>query len=151
MTIKSTRNTTRFTYGKVYNEHYDIGIIDGHYFLNEVNLPITRYFLNNYEKVKDEREANLIRNLEKGRHNNGKKYYKRIKVYAEIYNTIHYDKIIEDFPCLTYDEDICVVLDEEVIKKKKKIKRRKVFFDFETCFRTFKKVDDDGKEKTNVC
>ena len=177
LTIKSTRNANRFTYGKVYNEHYDIGIIDGHYFLNEVNIPITRYFLNNYEKVKDEREANLIRNLEKGRHNNGKKYYKRtkdikfylsayevikwlnknrerylerIKVYAEIYNTIHYDKIIDDFPCLTYDEDICVVLDEEVIKKKKKIKRRKVFFDFETCFRTFKKVDDDGKEKTIV-
>ena len=180
ITLKSTRNTSRKIYGKDYTEHYDIGIIDGHYFFNEKKIPITQYFLKHYETIKDEREANLIHKLENGRHNNGKKYYKRthnkknyksafqvikwlsenkdkylsrIKVYAEIYDTIHYDKIQEDFPCLTYDEDTCVIgLNEpdEEPKEKIKFKSQKIFFDFETCFRTIRKVDEEGQEKTIV-
>ena len=178
--LKTTRNTSRKIYGKDYPEEYEIGIIDGHYFFNEKKIPITRYFLNNYETLKDEREANIIQKLENGRHNNGKKYYKRthnnkyylsaykvikwlsenkdkylcrIKVYAEIYETIHYDKVQDDFPCLTYDEDTCIRgLDEpdDEHKKKMKFNSQKIFFDFETCFRTIKKVDDEGCEKTIV-
>ena len=179
ITLKSTRNTHKKTYGKDYPEEYDIGIIDGHYFLNEKKIPITRYFLTNYETIKDERNANLIRentiNPKTGkryyRRTNVPKHYQssyqvikwlsehkdkylsRIKVYAEIYDTIHYDKVQEDFPCLTYDEDACVNgLDEpdDEPKKKIKFKSQKIFFDFETCFRTIKKVDDEGREKTIV-
>ena len=180
ITLKSTRNTHKKTYGKDYPEEYDIGIIDGHYFLNEKKIPITRYFLTNYETIKDERDANVIRentiNPKTGkryyRRTNVPKHYQssyqvikwlsehkdkyltRIKVYAEIYDTIHYDKIQEDFPCLTYDEDACVggmnIDPDDEPKKKKKFKSQKIFFDFETCFRTIKKVDDEGREKTIV-
>tara|TARA_R110002126_G_scaffold95523_4_gene224391 strand:+ start:95 stop:3511 length:3417 start_codon:yes stop_codon:yes gene_type:complete len=171
-TINTDRNRNKAIYGEEYDEVYNIGVLDQHYFINE-KIPITRFYLNNYEELKDDENATQYFRKENG-------YYKstttrdlwsyevvkflldnkttlldKITSYAEIYKTIHFDKVEQSFKVLKYDEELCVKKfnkKERIEKFKEKAEKQairedifgvkqKVFFDFESCFKEVEEKD----------
>ena len=186
--INQGRNHNKNIYGKEYEETYNLAILDQHYFLNE-KIDISYFYLKNFNELKDIENSKQIYRKQESRHKNGKVYYKRnknaqvwsyevvkfllenkaelldkITSYAEIFKSIHFDKVEKVFDNLNYDEDLCVKLqneeeriEENLEKLEKQMKReelfgvkKKVFFDFESCFKTKIVVNKIGEEKTIV-
>lgn len=130
-------------YGNKENKHYELGLIEEHYFLiKKINM--TSYSYENYDEVKNKKEWNLITDK------NGKKD-KRETRFLSSYDLIN--KLIKDYKFLTpinFNNSIDNIyvddkLDYELIEQKfisseykdkkenpKYVKFHNVFFDFET-------------------
>jgi hypothetical protein len=135
-------------------KHYKLGLLDSHYFAIK-DIEITKYALENYEKIKDIENCNEIfrfHSRDKIYEKDKKRFtnsYHAIKILLDrkdillkkltynnnIINTQFYDKAFE-YDTLEYNELNYQLIDknEEIEKdeKKKEIIPFKIFFDFET-------------------
>lgn len=149
--IKKNDGRTKIVYGSNFENTFNIGLIEEHYFIIEP-INITSYAINNYHKIKDLSNWNLIYK-ERG------KYFKQdsnrtidsfdaITLLIEnkeillqqidftnssISSSQFYDKIEDRITTLEYDEDIgCIPVVCSDLNKETKIKYENVFFDVET-------------------
>lgn len=148
------------TYGKEYEETFNIGSLDGHFFLIE-KTEITRYSLEHYDEVKDMNKCNMIYKFKNGYAIRcASRYidsYDVIKILLAnkdkllrpitmddqlIATTQFYDKVSDEILSLEYDAERSI---RPVVKPKNenfdKPKYKNVFFDFETY-----KKEIDGKQ-----
>jgi hypothetical protein len=145
----NTNNKKQDTYGKDYQETYNIGCLDNHYFIIE-KTNITSYALENYFDLKHFTDFNYIYRKngdcyrrDKSRVidsydvikillNNKDKLIREMTIddINKIGNTPFYDEIKQEIINLEYDEEIC--LHEIKEKKEKEDTFKNVFFDFET-------------------
>lgn len=139
-----------YTYGKEFEETYEIGLIDNHYFIFE-KANITRYALEHYDEVKDHPRANEIFAKE------GSKYkYKTdrcinsmdlfrillehkgtlIEKYSfdELTATPYYKSFNNEITTLEYDETGIIEIENNIKEEIEKNKDNSVniFADFET-------------------
>ena len=163
------RKKQKLIYGRQFKEVYEIGIHEQHYYCNK-KLPFTKYFLDNYQEVKDMEDAHLF-TRKRGKYykkdknreiratyvvdwllKNREQYLENISNYGDIYKSTFYDKVLDEFKNLEYNEDLCVKYIDRHKKKKEEEPKTKIFFDFETCFKTYKreKVVKGKKIKVNV-
>ena len=148
------------TYGKEYEETFNIGSLDGHFFLIE-KTEITRYSLEHYDEVKDMNKCNMIYKFKNGYAIRDALHfldsYDVVKILLEnkdkllrpitmddqlIATTQFYDKVSDVILSLEYDAERSI---RPVVKPKKenfdKPQYKNVFFDFETY-----KKEIDGKQ-----
>lgn len=146
-------NKKRNTYGKQYEEEYNIGLLDDHYFIIE-KVDITSYALQNYFDLYELSNFNYIFN--DSRDKNKSRIidsYDVIKILLKNKNkliremtlddvdkigcTPFYNKVNQEILNLEYNEETCIhsIKDnqyEEEDDEGKKIIYNNVFFDFET-------------------
>ena len=167
---QKTGRTKSEVYGK-YDKEISIGLLEGHYFINN-KITINKYAIENYEEIKDEDKWNEI--AEVTNKDDNKIYKRRIrsmssfltlvemlkckdKLFEKITNNgileTQYYKDEEIFDDLSYDEEQNTR--EIKLKEEKECdKPYKIFFDFETntegshtpylcCFET-----EDGRKRT---
>jgi hypothetical protein len=155
-------------YGKGYENEISLGLIDEHYFLNDITK-YTSYAIENYSKIKHLEDYNYIYKI---REQNGKVYYKKdkkrcinafqaIKLLMEhkdkylkrlttqetqLAHTQFYGQVEESFESLNFSpKNIRPVETENGKKSKKKpVNFTNVFFDFET-------NTNEGKHKPYLC
>jgi len=138
-----------FIYGKKYDEEYNIGLIDEHYFpIYKEKTNYTSYSINNYENIKHLENFNKIFN-DKLQTKNDRfiDSFDLIKLFYEnkdkllepitfnnsnIAQTQFYDKIEQELTTLKYDDNNDCRLIETKEKKKNNKTFDKIFFDFET-------------------
>lgn len=139
-----------FSYGKEYDEVYNIGLLEGHYF-PIVDTKYTSYCINNYDGLKNIENFNNIYRLSDGKikRRNDKfiDSYELITLFIQnkdkllelisfdncnIAYSQFYDKIDETITNLNYDADECCRLVVEDKKTKKEVEYSNIFFDFET-------------------
>lgn len=155
LTYNKNNTNQTINYGKS-KEVYNLGLIEGHFFIND-EIKITEFFIKNYKLLKDEKEPETIYRK------NGKNWrrkivyikafnvinlmleenlFETIKLNYEIMNTQFYDKITE-YNTLEYLES---ETKENEVKIGKYEDYYKVFFDFETY------PTDEGEHKPfSVC
>lgn len=135
-----------FIYGKDYDEKYELGLIEEHYFVNN-KTNYTTYSILNYWKLKDIKNFNTIINDKNERKKrfidsfdlisilvgeNKNKYLEEMTLdNCNIANTQFYDKINDTIHSLEYDED---EFTHPIIKKENKKQKytQFIYFDFET-------------------
>jgi hypothetical protein len=135
-------------FGTQNEEIYNIGLLDKHFFLIE-KTEVTRYALENYEAVKDEKDAGSIYKLRDGTFRRDKNRYidsfdvisillenkhllKEISFNNQLIATTQfYDKINTEISSLEFDPKKDTVMIERS-KPKEKSEFVNVFFDFET-------------------
>jgi hypothetical protein len=147
----NVKHLDRTTYGKEYENKFNIGLIDDHYFLIE-DCGITSYAITNYEQIKEQKDFKyIIGTNQAGSYKRDKtrtiSSYDAIKIMYDnkdtmlkemsfsnscIASTQFYDKINDTIENLEYDEDICCKPSWEQKKKSDRVKYNNVFFDFET-------------------
>ena len=127
-----------------YNEKYNLGLVKGHYFINDYT-ELTSYCLEHYEEVKEIKECNKIYNKLNDKYkkrndrfitsfqlfkiliDNVDKLIIPMELSDEVLNTQFYDKV-EDYKTLEYNENNCKLQKYEETSKN----YYKIFFDFET-------------------
>ena len=129
-----------------YDEQYNLGLVNNHYFINDCT-ELTTYCLENYEEVKDLNESNTICR-KKGKYyerdKTGKRFITAFQLFKilmdntdslivpmeltdDIMSTQFYDQVV-DYNTLEYNKKNC-----RLEEYKEKLKDHyKIFFDFET-------------------
>lgn len=143
-----------FVFGSLSSEtKIHLGLLDNHYFLIEKTTN-TRYSLEHYNEIKEEKNDNSIIKKKKGLYyeRDEKRYidsYDLVKILLEqkdtllneitmndqlIATTQFYDKVDKEIKDLSYDETLCIrpVSGGKTIKKENLAEYKNVFFDFET-------------------
>ena len=143
--------TTRVEhYGKDFDEKYNLGLVKGHYFINDYT-ELTSYCLDNYEEIKDIKDCNKIYRKINDKYKRGNdRFIKAFQVFKmlienvdklitpmeltdEVLNTQFYDKV-DDYKTLEYNKKNCrLETYEEKVKD-----QYKIFFDFETITSEYK-------------
>ena len=131
-------------YGKDFDEKCNLGLVKGHYFINDYT-ELTSYCLDNYEEIKDIKDCNKIYREINDTYERGSdrfiKAFQMFKIMMEnvdklitpmeltddVLNTQFYDKV-DAYNTLEYNEKNCRL--EEYVEKDKH--QYKIFFDFET-------------------
>lgn len=154
--IDAIRHKERNTYGKQFERTFNIGLIDGHYFIiKPVN--ITSYAIQNYNDInKIKGWNNIFRKKGKYYEKDSKRTIDSFDVVkllienkdvllqlikfdnSDISSTQYYDKMENTITNLNYDENMCCI-SVDCSKLDGKDDFQNVFFDFETY------LDDDNK------
>lgn len=140
----------RYIYGKKYEEVYQIGYYDEHYFINE-EVEYTSYAIKNYELVKNIKDFNKLYMSNKRTNTRNISSYEMIKILVEekicleritfsnsnIAKSQYYKKAEQIFINLDFKKENFRSVDsneykEKVTDKGNKIIYNNVFFDFET-------------------
>lgn len=174
--MKSVNDARIFVYGKQFEEVYDVGLLDEHFFINE-KTQYTRYCLENYDDVKNEPNCNFIFKKQNA-------YFKRDEsrcidsfdlvkillqnkdkllcelVKTDVCHTSFYKKVDDVIQSLNYEpsEGVNYKKIEQKETKESKRKSLNVFFDFETYTDASKNhvpylcciVDDNGSNKSFI-
>lgn len=167
-----TKHINLKIYGNNETEKYKIGLIDEHYFIIE-DVNYTSYCVTNYFNVEDIKNFNKIFRIRPdGKIDRGERYINSFEIIkllllnkethleeiskqqSNITSTIYYNKTIDDYSNLEYnDEQNCRLVNIE----EKEDERINIFFDFETYVEeeTYKHiaylccyVSDDGNKGT---
>ena len=137
-------------YGKDFGEKYNLGLVKGHYFINDYT-ELTSYCLGNYEETKDIKYCNKIYRKINDKYKRGSdkviKAFQAFKMLIgkvdklitpmeltdEVLNTQFYDKV-DDYKTLEYNKKNCrLETYEEKVKD-----HYKIFFDFATITSEYK-------------
>ena len=137
-------------YGKDFDEKYNLGLVKGHYFINDYT-ELTSYCLDHYEEIKDIKDCNKIYRKINDKYKRGSdRFIKAFQVFKmlmenvdklitpmeltdDVLNTQFYDKV-DAYNTLEYNEKNCRL--EEYVEKDKH--QYKIFFDFETITSEYK-------------
>ena len=147
--VKREKAKNLEVYGKEYSEIYNIGMLDDHYFINEITNN-TLYSFKHYEDLTDVENANQVYEYEKGRGRyrrdedhyinsyllikyileNKERFLEKIP-YDDVMATQYHKQIKEEITTLQYNEDQL----KEIIYEEKDIQQGKyenIFLDFES-------------------
>ena len=109
-------------YGKDFDEKYNLGLVKGHYFINDYT-ELTSYCLDHYEEIKDMKDCNKIYKKFNDKHKRANdRFIKAFQVFKklmdavdklitpmelsdEVLDTQFYDKV-DDYNTLEYNEKI---------------------------------------------
>lgn len=145
---KGKEETGKLVYGDS-EEVYNIGLIDEHYFIME-DTKLTKYSIENYESIKNEKNWNKIYNNKNHRKEdryvnslnmfclllaNKDKLLTEIKIDDDMMKTPYYNKISQEIRTLNYNDDSCKLFESENMKNVEN-DYKLVFFDFETVTKT---------------
>lgn len=134
--IKKPNQKNLNIFGKKFDEIYNIGLINKHYFL--IQDTDYRYILEKHynnkclsnvigiSKIDKINSFQLIKFL----FENKEKYLTKIP-YDDLTKTFYYKKISDEITTLEYDKENCKLIENKE-KNNQKIKYQNVFFDFET-------------------
>lgn len=155
---KDNKELARNTYGKEYDEVYNIAYFDEHYFIND-ETEYTSYSIKNYNEISNLKNFNKMERLNVFRGAVFMNSFKMIETMfdydlftpisftnSSIMNTQYYSKIEESIKDLRYDENNAKLVNEPKEQRRKTEEEKEpilnVFFDFET------HTDNDKKEHT---
>ena len=133
-----------------YDEKYNLGLVKGHYFINDYT-ELTSYCLDNYEEIKDIKDCNKIYKKFNDKYKRGNdRFIKAFQLFKmlmdsvdklitpmeltdEVLNTQFHDKV-NDYKTLEYNFKNCRL--EEYVERSKD--QYGIFFDFETITSEYK-------------
>ena len=79
-------------YGKDFDEKYNLGLVKGHYFINDYT-ELTSYCLDNYEEIKDIKDCNKIYRKINDKYKRGSdRFIKAFQVFKELIKNV--DKLM---------------------------------------------------------